>query len=117
MALPPHPDATSPARRLAGRSLGSLIIETIRQAEAEIPRDPIIGRLPADQELGRLLGLALIFAEERGERPSALSLIEGVGIAYGEWMRGENDLSVAVTLECFEAGLIKGRAGRKAPAY
>ena len=117
MALPPHPDATSTARRLAGLSLGSLLIETIRAAEPEIPRDHIVGRLSNDQELGRLMGLALIFAEENGEKPSALGLLEGIGVAFGEWMRGENDLSVAFTVENFEKGLLKGRAGRRAPAY
>lgn len=112
-------DGPTPERRVVAGELLAKLMDLTGPFATALPADPL---LPDDQhdtatELGRVIGLAL--AAGRRTMPSgdqadanALGFLTGLGVGYGEWLRGGDQLSIEVTEEFFTDGVARGLVGR-----
>jgi len=116
----PIVDGPSKERRTAAGALLSKLMELAAPFVATMPSDPLLPDLDPDDRataVGRAIGLALAAGRRSmtsGDPADANSFgfLRGLGLGYGEWLRGVDQLSIEVTEECFTDGVARGLVGQ-----
>ncbi len=106
-------------RRVVAGALLSQLLELTAPFLAAFPPDPLLPNEEYDPatEVGRAIGLALAAgrrAMTSGDPAQAngLGFLRGLGLSYGEWLRGTDQLTIEVTEEYFTDGVARGLLGQ-----
>lgn len=112
-------DGPTQERRSAAGALLSKLMELAAPFVAAMPSDPLLPDIDHDRAtaVGRAIGLALAAGRRTltsGDPAEAngLGFLTGLGLGYGEWLRGGNQLSIEVTEEFFTDGVARGLVGQ-----